>query len=150
MRTLLLLPAIVLATGCAARAAPSTPPSADQLAVTRAAVAYLRTMYPADSFSTMVAKDGSAEYAMLAAVGAATPLSRVARTDAYDLPPAHVRLDSVLVAGDSARVVAWLGPIRRQRPGIIMMGCGRGQRLTFVRNGAGAWVPGRYQSTVLC
>ena len=78
--------------------------------------------------------------------------STVPRTDIpvsaeYKLPGGFFLLDQVQVSGDAGLFVGRLGPVPRQRPGILTDACGTGYRISMTRH-AGQWTIGPIEMSV--
>lgn len=143
---------VVLGCTRAPQRPPPVAPSPDQVAVARTALAWIHS--PAgfrspDSGWVMVARAGSAELAALATLGPVVVAEQLPESPSTMLPEGHMRLDSLWVAGDSARFVGWFGPIPRPRPG-VMLGCGERLKLWLFRRADSTWSPGDTYAITVC
>jgi hypothetical protein len=92
----------------------------------------------------VVAVPGSLDPSVAAAVSA---LRRVVRradvpgSEEYDLPTGYFVLERVRIAGDTAIFAGRLGPVARQRPGLMIDACGTGFRISMARR-EGRWFVG--------
>jgi hypothetical protein len=95
-----------------------------------------------DHKATLVAAPGLGAAARAAAVASRRTVidpDAVTQTAEDSLPPGYLRLDSVTVAGDEARVQLWSGPIVRPKPGEMLLSCGTGLRFQLKRETDGTW-----------
>jgi hypothetical protein len=121
--------------------------SPDEIAVARLA---WTTVTQNEIVAAVVAEPNSIAFAAMSAVGKPTLTpSQVPPSDQHYFPEHYWRVDTVAVFGDSARFVAWQGPIPKPKPGMLL-GCGTGHKLWLFRQPDGSWALGPTIGITVC
>jgi hypothetical protein len=94
--------------------------------------------------AVIVAIPASLDPSVVAAVSKLRRVVRradVPRSEEYELPTGYFALEMVRIAGETAIFAGRLGPVPRQRPGLMIDACGTGFRISMERRG-GRWFVG--------
>jgi hypothetical protein len=89
----------------------------------------------------------AATRAAVSAVRSTVRRSDIPGSDQYDLPSGFFVLEQVELSGDAGLLVGRLGPVPRQRQGMLTDACGTGYRISMTRH-EGRWTIGPVEVSV--